>query len=99
MNGDAVRPLNAPSPAAVDASNRGVPVAVLWHGVYRRVRAIHDTWRIDDEWWRDEVSRRYFEVELDSGRRLTLYRDLVQDLWYVQPYQPGRDGKRTAAAG
>lgn len=99
MNGDAVRPLNTPVPAAVEAAGTGAPVAVVWHGVYRRVRAIHDTWRIDDEWWREEVSRRYYVIELDTGRRLTLYRDLVRDLWYAQAYQPGRAGKRPAAAG
>jgi hypothetical protein len=85
------RPLNEPVPTAVEASPGGLPLAILWRGLYRRVGAIHDTWRIDDEWWRDEISRRYFLVELEDGRRLTLYRDLCRDLWYAQPYDHPRD--------
>ena len=87
----AFRPLNQPAPTAVEASPEGRPLAVLWRGVFRRVAAIHDTWRIDDEWWRQEIVRRYFLVELEDGRRLTLYRDLVRDLWYAQPYDQPRE--------
>ncbi|MGD9932656.1 MAG: DUF6504 family protein [Dehalococcoidia bacterium] len=99
MTGEAVRPLNLPAPAAVDATDQGAPRGVLWRGVYRRVQAIHDTWRIDDEWWREEVSRRYFVVELDYGRRLTLYRDLLRDTWFTQPYEPAKERGGTRHAG
>ena len=81
------RPLNEPSPAAVEATPRGAPKAMLWRGTYRRVVAVHDTWRIDDEWWRDEIARRYFVVELEGGRRVTIFHDLVRDLWYQQTYE------------
>jgi hypothetical protein len=76
----------------VEADERGAPRAVLFKGVFRRVVGISDTWRIDDEWWREEIARRYFAVELEGGRRLTLYHDLVRDLWYVQPYEAPREG-------
>ena len=99
MSSDVVRPLNTPAPAAVEATDRGAPRALLWRGVYQRVRAIHDTWRIDDEGWREEVSRRYFVVELDSGRRLTLYRDLLRDSWFTQPYEPARERGQSHRAG
>ena len=88
-------PLNAPRPAAVESGSRGEPRAVLVKGVYQRVATIHDTWRVDDEWWRDEVARRYFIAELESGRRLTLYHDLINDAWYIQTY----DGPRSIAKG
>jgi hypothetical protein len=55
------------------------------------VRTIHDTWRIDDEWWRDEIARRYFAVELEGGRHLTLYHDLIGDAWYAQSYDGPRE--------
>jgi hypothetical protein len=61
------------------------------------VAAIHDTWRVDDEWWRDEIARRYFLAELDDGRRLTLYPDLIADHWYVQTYEAPARGAKTAA--
>jgi hypothetical protein len=50
-----------------------------------RVVAVQDTWRIDDEWWRERpVSRLYFEVALEDGRVATLYRDLLQESWWRQ---------------
>jgi hypothetical protein len=95
-----VRPLNAPVPIAAEANAEGEPVAVLWRGVYQGVVRIHDSWRIDDEWWRDEISRRYFVVELESGRRLTLYHDLVHhDAWFMQAGPPAaRGGSRLQGA-
>ena len=88
-----VRPLNQPAPAAVEA-DAGLPRAVLWRGSFLRVAAIHDTWRIDDEWWREEIARRYFVVELQGGRRLTLYQDLLSKDWFAQPYDGPRESAR-----
>jgi hypothetical protein len=79
-------------PAAVEATTAGEPKAMLWRGVYKRVAAIHDSWRIDDEWWRDEIARRYFVAELEGGRRVTVYHDLVRDTWYAQSYEAPRAG-------
>ncbi len=90
------RALNEPTPVAVEASARGMPKAVLWRGAYLRVVAIHDSWRIDDEWWREEVARRYFSLELEGGRRITVYQDLVKDAWYTQAYESPRAGRRSA---
>ena len=86
-----LRLLNQPKPAAVEASALGEPKAVVLQGRFQRVRTIRDTWRIDDEWWRDEISRRYFSIELENGRGLTLYHDLVGGGWFAQGY----DGPRT----
>lgn len=82
-----LRPLNRPAPVAVEADAHGLPQAVLWKGVFTPVAGIADSWRIDDEWWREEIARRYFVVELQGGRRITLYHDLVADLWYAQTYE------------
>ena len=49
-----------------------------------RIETILDQWRIDDEWWRKEVSRMYFSVALEGGQLLTLYRDLISGRWYGQ---------------
>src|SRR3990172_4100629 len=84
---DRLRPLSQPAPAAVEATPEGEPKAMLWRGVFKRVAAVHDSWRIDDEWWREEIARRYFAVELEGGRRVTVYHDLVQNLWYAQAYE------------
>lgn len=90
----ALRPLNQPFPVTVEATSRGIPKAVLWHGRVRQITAIHDSWRIDDEWWRDLISRRYFQVECEGGQQLTIYRDLAHELWYMQPYSGGKGLRR-----
>lgn len=88
-----LRLLNQPKPAAIEAAKDGSPAAVVWQGRYRKVLAIHDAWRIDDEWWRDEIARYYFAIELEGGRRLTVYHDMVTDAWYIQPYEAPKAGK------
>lgn len=88
-----LRPLNRPAPVAVEADQRGAPRAVLWKGAFMPVVGVADTWRIDDEWWREEIARRYFVAELQGGRRITLFHDLVGDLWYAQTYEAPREGK------
>ena len=81
-----IQPLNLPRPLAVDADEEGRPVAVSVKGTLRRVRAIRDSWRIDDEWWRSEISRRYWDVETEEARNLTVYQDLVSGEWFEQRY-------------
>ncbi|MFQ5380112.1 MAG: DUF6504 family protein [Dehalococcoidia bacterium] len=85
-----LRPLNQPLPVSVEASPEGEPRTVLWRGRSRQVTVVHDSWRIDDEWWRDPISRCYFAVECDDGRQLTVFCDLERDQWFAQPY----DGPR-----
>ena len=61
----------------MEANAHGEPDAVVVQGRFQRVRAIQDSWRIDDEWWREEIARRYFAVELENGRKLTVYHSPV----------------------
>ena len=80
-----VTPLNAPREIRVIAS-AGRPVSVRLAGRQRRVARISNQWRIDDEWWRQEVSRHYFELELVDGQVITVFHDLVSGRWYQQRY-------------
>jgi hypothetical protein len=72
----------------VDADGEGRPVAVtLRPGERLGVAEVQDTWRIDDEWWRERpVSRVYRRVELEDGRVVTVYQDLVSMRWARQEY-------------
>ena len=81
-------PMNLPQPAAVETGPSGLPAAVLVRGKLRPVLAISDRWRIDDEWWRAEISRAYYAVELEGGMRLTIFRDMVTGAWFQQQYTP-----------
>lgn len=92
-----LRLLNQPKPAAVEANQYEEPEAIVVQGRFQRVRAILDSWRIDDEWWRDEIARRYFALELENGRKMTVYHDLVGDGWFAQGYdgpRPAKDVRR-----
>jgi hypothetical protein len=62
------------------------PVTLLDRGRRLGIARIQDSWRIDDEWWRDPIRRRYYQVILDDGSFRTLYHDLVTDCWYTQNY-------------
>ncbi len=60
---------------------------VLVDGLHRhRIEQIQDTWIIDDEWWRDPISRQYFQVLLEGGIARTIYHDRASDTWHAQSY-------------
>ena len=72
-------------PEAIETIDReGRPLAVVYGRRRLRVSGIVDTWRIDEEWWREEVSRQYFVVELESHKRIVLFRDLIGGGWFRQ---------------
>jgi len=50
----------------------------------RPVVSIIEVWRVDDEWWRQPISRRYLEVVLEGGRHVVLYEDLNTGDWFMQ---------------
>jgi hypothetical protein len=91
---DRLRMLHTPRPIAVQADMRGVPVTVRLprrrgfgtelRAEHTRVDLVQDQWRIDDEWWRKEISRMYFAVVLVGGQQETIFQDLLTGRWYLQ---------------
>jgi len=80
-----LRLLDEPRPVHVRTTAHDDPEFVRLPGkTARKVAAIRERWRIDDEWWRTPISRAYYAVILDDGRTLTLYKDLSDNTWYVQ---------------
>jgi len=80
-----LKQLGQPRAVTVRTDEHGEPVHVRLPGkTARRVEAVRERWRIDDEWWRERISREYRTVVLDDGRILTLYLDLSDGAWYVQ---------------
>ena len=82
---DRLRPLNLPRPITIRA-RADRPMILTIGGHQRRVEEVQDSWRIDDEWWREPIHRRYYRVVLDDGSLRTVYHDLVADSWYEQAY-------------
>ncbi len=82
---DQLRPLNLPRPIAVQAD--GDEPCVLIEGKRRiGVAQVQDVWKIDDEWWRNPISRRYYQIVLADGTMRTIYHDLITDTWHEQAY-------------
>jgi hypothetical protein len=49
------------------------------------VSELRDAWRLEEAWWREKpLSRMYYQVLLEDGQRLTLFRDLATERWYQQ---------------
>jgi hypothetical protein len=83
---NANKPLNMPEALLVEEGPSGSPVAVKLKQRHTII-SVEDCWRIDDEWWRSEpVSRMYYAVILDSGRKMVLSKNLIDNKWYQQSY-------------
>jgi hypothetical protein len=82
---DQLRPLNRPRAATIQ-TEAGQPALLVEGARRRRVAQVQDVWRIDDEWWRNPISRRYYRLVLEDGTLRTVYHDLVADAWYEQAY-------------
>jgi hypothetical protein len=51
------------------------------------VAKVEDMYEVDELWWRgeeQEIQRLYFDLRLENARKVTIYRDLVHNLWYRQ---------------
>jgi len=94
LRADRLRALNLPEPITVELDGERAPVVVHQApgapggpgtpGAGKRVEAIRESWRVEDEWWRQPISRRYVEVVLEGGGRMVLYEDLITGEWWVQ---------------
>jgi hypothetical protein len=70
----AARParLNRPRPVLVEERFDGTPRLVN----RQEVAVVREEWRVLDRWWTEQpVNRRYFEVVLESGQNVVVFRD------------------------
>lgn len=90
---DRLRALNAPRRVEVALDEQGQPRAIVDEpgpaqtgtDAHRRaIETIGEIWRVDDEWWRQSISRRYVDVVLEGGRHVVLYQDLTTNQWWLQ---------------
>ena len=79
--GRVVARFNAPRAARVEANANGSPLEVN----HRAVAIVREEWRVVDRWWTEEpVSRRYFELVLESGENTVVFHDGASGGWYIQ---------------
>jgi hypothetical protein len=79
------RPLSPPIPVDVRENARQLPVAFRIKGRWLKVVSIDEVWSIDEEWWRERpIVRMYYRVSTEDGRQITVFRDMLDGVWYWQ---------------
>lgn len=68
----------------VSLDGEGRPQRILWQGQAHLVQEITRRWRVQSDWWREQLWRDYFKLTTDTGLLLIIYHDLKQEAWYVQ---------------
>lgn len=81
---DRLRPLNSPREVALQVNDSGHPLYVTDTKGAKKIEKVLDTWRVDDEWWRNSISRNYYELLMEDGSRLIIFNDLSTDKWFSQ---------------
>ncbi len=83
---DRLRALNLPRRVEVVLDEHRRPQAITDELGRARweVEAIGEVWRVDDEWWRQPISRRHVEVVLEGGKHVVLFEDLTTNQWWMQ---------------
>lgn len=76
--------LAAPQVINVTCDAHGTPVAVARRRRWVKVVSERERWRIDEEWWRQPICRRYHVLALADGTLLTVYLDRSTRQWFVQ---------------
>jgi len=77
---DRLRAINTPRRVEVELGAAGLPVRVDRNVV----ESVGEIWRIDDEWWRVPIHRRYVEAILEGGKHVVLFEDVITGEWFVQ---------------
>jgi hypothetical protein len=73
--------VNAPRAAVVEQNFDGTP----WQVNRQAVALVREEWRVVDRWWTEEpISRRYFDVVLESGQNAVVYHDDEVGQWFTQ---------------
>lgn len=81
------RRLNKPRAVEVRVAAGGSPGALRRGDGWRAVEEVLDHYRTEDRWWTAKpVSRAYYELLLEDGRAVTVFRDKIKGSWWEQRY-------------
>lgn len=72
-----------PKEIRVRTNASGVPVSLSRDGTREKVTAIYNDWKVGDQWWGEEVERRYFRVKTSKGLVCDIYHDIGTNNWYL----------------
>jgi hypothetical protein len=73
--------LYRPRPASVQIDDEGIPTTVG----RAKVESVREHWLVEDRWWTTSpLRRRYFELAMDGGAVLVVFREFASGRWYAQ---------------
>ena len=82
-----LRRLNTPRLVEVRAGANNAPSALRRNGGWLEIIELLDRYRTDDRWWTAQpVARTYYELLLEDGRTVTVFRDDIRGSWYEHRY-------------
>ncbi len=89
--GRSYQPLNMPVPVQVSATLDEQLTSIVetdkGRPIESQVEQIIDLWEIEDDWWRKKpIQRRYVRLLMDTGRVMTIFKDLSSGEWFRQEY-------------
>lgn len=64
-------------PISVVSDATKAPRAFTWQGRTHQVEVVVKRWRVDVDWWRGRVWRKYFKLTTHTGLLVILFRDLL----------------------
>ena len=72
-----------PMPCKVQEDAEQRPVAVTLFGEQLEVESIEERWEDEQDWWKDNpLVRVSYQVTLEGGRELTIFRNMLTGGWY-----------------
>lgn len=84
----ALRRLNEPRRVDARPGEDGAPEALRRNDRWLEVLEVQDRYRTEDRWWTGEpIARTYYDLLLEDGRTLTVFRDDARGGWWEQRYE------------
>jgi len=78
------RLFHQPRRIVVRTNALGEPVTICRGSIREHIVSVGKRWRVKENWWRQEISREYFQIETASGLVGEIYCDTLSGLWYLQ---------------
>ena len=76
---------STPMPTKVQEDAEQRPVAVTLYGVSVPIESIEERWEDAGDWWKDNpLVRVTYQVTLEDGQRLTIFKNMLTGGWYWQ---------------
>jgi hypothetical protein len=67
----------------VQISGDGAPYSFICNGQLYEAAQVCNAWRVHTDWWRQEIWRDYYKLQMQDGLLCTAYHDLLTGRWHL----------------